>query len=206
MEGLGEFSLEILRWDTNKKFKNKHLAGRAVVWTGEKDVEVMSTVMKPQQWTPPGSIFSPREAVLSSFPGGSVVKNPPAAAGFDPWPEKIPHATEHLSPCATATESVLWVPGATTPSPHATATAAVFSLHQEKPQPREARTRPKRAVPSCHSQRNALEWPGKLSPGVDMNNNNTEGSALKSECLRSSLSPFQCLYVTWWWAHTCLWT
>ena len=52
-----------------------------MVWTGEKDVEVMSIVMKPQQWTPPGSVFSPREAALSSFPGGSVVKNPPAAAG-----------------------------------------------------------------------------------------------------------------------------
>ena len=41
------------------------------------------------------------------FPGGSVVKNPPANAGghgFEPWSGKIPHATEQLSPCATTTE------------------------------------------------------------------------------------------------------
>ena len=81
MEGLGEFSLEMLLWDTNEKFKNRHVAGRAVVWTGEKDMEVMSIVMKPQQWRSPGSIFRPRKAVLRGFPGGSVVKNPPATAG-----------------------------------------------------------------------------------------------------------------------------
>ena len=26
--------------------------------------------------------------------------------GFDPWPGKMPHAVEHLSPCTTATEPV----------------------------------------------------------------------------------------------------
>ena len=43
------------------------------------------------------------------FPGGTVVKNPPANAGgrgFEPWPRKIPHASEQLRPCAT-TETVL---------------------------------------------------------------------------------------------------
>ena len=37
------------------------------------------------------------------FPGGAVVKNPPANAGghsFEPWSGKIPHAVEQLSPCA----------------------------------------------------------------------------------------------------------
>ena len=28
--------------------------------------------------------------------------------GLDPWSEKIPEATEQLSPCATSTEPVLW--------------------------------------------------------------------------------------------------
>lgn len=31
------------------------------------------------------------------FPGGSVIKYPPANA-FDPWSEMIPHAVERLSP------------------------------------------------------------------------------------------------------------
>ena len=41
------------------------------------------------------------------FPGGSVVKNLPANAGehgFEPWPGKIPHAAEQLTPWATAPE------------------------------------------------------------------------------------------------------
>ena len=41
------------------------------------------------------------------FPGGAVVKNPPANAGghwFDPWSGKISHAAEQLSPWATTTE------------------------------------------------------------------------------------------------------
>ena len=44
------------------------------------------------------------------FPGGAVVKNPPAIAGdtwFDPWSRKTPHATEQLSLCATTTEPAL---------------------------------------------------------------------------------------------------
>ena len=44
------------------------------------------------------------------FPGGAVVKNPPANAGrghgFEPWSGKIPQAAEQLSPCATTTEPV----------------------------------------------------------------------------------------------------
>ena len=44
------------------------------------------------------------------FPGGTVDKNPPAnagAQGFDPWSGKIPHAPEHLSPCATTIQPSL---------------------------------------------------------------------------------------------------
>ena len=57
------------------------------------------------------------------FPGGAVVKNPPAGLpwwrsawestcqcrghGFDPWSGRNPHAAEQLSPCTTATEPEL---------------------------------------------------------------------------------------------------
>ena len=44
------------------------------------------------------------------FPGGSVVKNPPANAGdtgSSPGPGRFPHAAEQLSLCATTTEPVL---------------------------------------------------------------------------------------------------
>ena len=44
------------------------------------------------------------------FPGGAVVKNPPANAGghrFEPWSGKIPRVTEQLSLWATTTEPVL---------------------------------------------------------------------------------------------------
>ena len=48
--------------------------------------------------------------MMQGFPGGTVVKNPPANAediGFEPWSGKIPHAAEQLSPYATTTEPVL---------------------------------------------------------------------------------------------------
>ena len=44
------------------------------------------------------------------FPGGAVVKNPPANAGdtgSEPWSGKIPRAVEQLSPCTTTTEPEL---------------------------------------------------------------------------------------------------
>ena len=48
------------------------------------------------------------------FPGGSVVKNLPANAGdmglIPGWSWNIPHATEQLSPCTTATEPVILSP------------------------------------------------------------------------------------------------
>ena len=39
------------------------------------------------------------------FPGGAVVKNPPANAGD--MGGKIPHAVEQLSPCTATTEPAL---------------------------------------------------------------------------------------------------
>ena len=48
-----------------------------------------------------------KERRSGAFPGGAVVKNPPANAGdtgSKPWSGKIPHAAEQLSPCATTTE------------------------------------------------------------------------------------------------------
>ena len=44
------------------------------------------------------------------FPGGAVVKNPPANAGdtgSSPGPGRFPHAVEQLSPCTTTTEPAL---------------------------------------------------------------------------------------------------
>ena len=44
------------------------------------------------------------------FPGGTVLKNPPANAGdtsSSPAPGGFPYATEQLSPCTTTTEPAL---------------------------------------------------------------------------------------------------
>ena len=46
-----------------------------------------------------------------------MVKNPPASVGdtgLIPGLGRFPHAVEQLSPCAIATEPVLWSLGATT--------------------------------------------------------------------------------------------
>ena len=47
---------------------------------------------------------------LGDFPGGSVIKNPPCKAGdagsTSGQGTRIPHAVEHLSPLATAKESM----------------------------------------------------------------------------------------------------
>ena len=44
------------------------------------------------------------EKMGQGFPGGSVVKNPPANAGFHFCSEKIPHAVGQLRPLATIIE------------------------------------------------------------------------------------------------------
>ena len=48
----------------------------------------------------------------AELPCGSAVKNLPASAGDG---DLIPHSAEQLSPCAAATEPVLWSPGAAAP-------------------------------------------------------------------------------------------
>ena len=53
--------------------------------------------------------FSNKNHVTWVFPGGTVVKNPPANEGdmgSSPGPGRFPHAAEQLSPCATTTEPV----------------------------------------------------------------------------------------------------
>lgn len=44
--GLEEFSLEMLCCGAKETFKNKYLAGRAVVWAGDKDMGVRNVDMK----------------------------------------------------------------------------------------------------------------------------------------------------------------
>ena len=55
-----------------------------------------------------------------SFPGGSVLKNPPANArdaSSIPGPARSQRALEKLSSWATAAQPVLWSLGAATPEP-----------------------------------------------------------------------------------------
>ena len=56
-------------------------------------------------------VLGGKKKLLQDFPGGPVVKNPPANAGDTgsiPGQEsKVPQATRHLGPLTTATEPVL---------------------------------------------------------------------------------------------------
>ena len=86
---------------------------------------------------------------MGVFPGGSVVRNPPASAGdtgFNPWSRKITQASEQLSPCTETIE-----PGkpkllkSGSPRAHAA---------REKPSQREARTL-QQTGPGLHNYREA---------------------------------------------------
>ena len=48
-------------------------------------------------------VFAAFKVKDRDFPGGPVVKDPPASAGdiheFSAWSRKIPHEAEQLSPC-----------------------------------------------------------------------------------------------------------
>ena len=48
------------------------------------------------------------KSALQGSPGGSVVENLPASVGdgFDPYPGKIPHASQQHSLCSTTPEPV----------------------------------------------------------------------------------------------------
>ena len=51
-----------------------------------------------------------RKSAAGDFPGGTVLKNPPANAGghgFEPWSGKIPHDAKERSSCTTTTEPAL---------------------------------------------------------------------------------------------------
>ena len=59
------------------------------------------------------SIYVLKNRVYEGFPGGTVVKNPPASAGdtgSSPSLGRFPHAAEQLSPCTTTTDPVLQRP------------------------------------------------------------------------------------------------
>ena len=69
------------------------------------------------------------------FPSGSVVKNPPASAGFDPSSRNIPHAkkqlshaSQPLSPCSRAPKLQLLKPGHYGPCSSTTEAVPVRSL------------------------------------------------------------------------------
>ena len=61
--------------------------------------------------------LSEKNLLDQNYPGGAVVKNPPANAGdtgSSPWSGKIPHAVQQLSLCTTTTEPALYSLQATT--------------------------------------------------------------------------------------------
>ena len=68
---------------------------------------------------------------MVGFPGGSVVKNPPASAGFDPSSRNIPHTKKQLSLCITTTEPMLESPKAATTE--ARALRPVFFNNRSRP-------------------------------------------------------------------------
>ena len=72
---------------------------RRVIFLSRKVIAVCNCELQRER------LFLQLEKKCIRFPGGSVVKNPPADAG-DPWSRKIPNVTEQLSPCATAIEPV----------------------------------------------------------------------------------------------------
>ena len=68
--------------------------------------------------------------------------------GFDPWSGRIPHAAEQLSPCTTATEPVVYSPGAvTTESTYCT----YWSPHILEPVLRNKRSRRNEKLVHCNS-------------------------------------------------------
>ena len=69
-----------------------------------------------------GQVPGPRKGVGGSGDKESACQH--RRHGFDPWAQKILHAVEQLSPCATAIEPVLQSPGTATLSPRTTSTEA----------------------------------------------------------------------------------
>ena len=87
---------------------------------------------------------------MRGFPGGSVVKNPPASGGDElyPWSEEILHAVIQLSPCTPAAEAVL-------KSLSSAGEAAVISpgtAARGEPPPASSREQARTAMKTQHSQ------------------------------------------------------
>ena len=104
------------------------------------------------------------------FPGGAVVKNPPADAGdtgsSPPWSRKIPHAMEQLSPVHHNYWACALEPASHNVSPRATTTEACVprarAPQQEKPLQWQART-PQRRVAHMQQRRpNAAKNKNKI--------------------------------------------
>ena len=100
--------------------------------------------VNPRKGTTPGNFLSCSKCSISwGFPGGSVVKESACQYRrhrFDPWPGKIPHATEQPRTCSNSWACALepgsyhWVHKL-----HVKPTCPC-DWHQEKPLQREART------------------------------------------------------------------
>ena len=101
--------------------------------------------VNPRKGTTPGNFLSCSKCCMSwGFPGGSVVKESACQCRrhrFDPWPGKIPHATEQPHTCSNSWACALepgsyqWVHAL-----HVKSTCPrACDWHQEKPQQWEAR-------------------------------------------------------------------
>ena len=104
--------------------KQKKESGNSLVvqWLGLQALTARGMGSIPGQRTkiPHATWPKKKKKKILDFPDGAVVKNLPANAGDMGsilGPRKIPHATEQLSPCATAPEPVLQSPRATTTEP-----------------------------------------------------------------------------------------
>ena len=68
--------------------------------------------------------------------------------GFEPWSRRVLHAAERLSPCATAAETVLWIPRATAAGARTPGARAPW--RQRSPQ-WEAHAPQRRVAPTRHN-------------------------------------------------------
>ena len=69
-------------------------------------IAALFTIVKKKKRKQPQCPSTDKEDLVG-LPSGSVVKNPPASAGFDPSSRNIAHAKKQLSPCITTAEPVL---------------------------------------------------------------------------------------------------
>ena len=84
---------------------------------------------------------------------------------FDPWPGKISHAAEQLSPCATTTESVLWSLGATAAEGHAL--RGLCSLTGEGAAVRSSPPKPERSPHSLQLEKSPHSIEDPAQPNIN---------------------------------------